>query len=56
MCIQRSNQTCSSYQVSNIQDKGESTRKSLEGCLLRDVEVWYEQMGNNLKLIEDLAA
>jgi len=41
------------YQVSNIKDKGESARKLLEGCL-RDNEVWYEQMGKNLKLIEDL--
>jgi len=43
------------YQVSNVQDKGESSRKLLEGCL-RDNEVWYEQMGKNLRLIEDLAA
>ena len=42
------NQTCSSF-------KGESARKVWEGCL-RDNEVWYEQMGKNLKLIEDLAA
>ena len=56
MCIQRSNQTCSSlYQVSNILDKGESARKLLDGCL-RDNEVWYEQMEKNLRLIEDLAA
>jgi len=41
--------------VSNIQDKGESSRKLLEGCL-RDNEVWYEQMGKNLKLTEDQAA
>ena len=43
------------YQVSNIQDKGESARKLLEGCL-RDNEVWYEQMGKILRLIEYLAA
>ena len=43
------------YQVSNIQDKGESARKLLEGCL-RDNEVWYEQMGKNLRMIKDLAA
>ena len=43
------------YQVSNIHDKGESTRKLLEGCP-RDNEVWYEQMEKNLKLIEDLVA
>ena len=42
------------YQVSNIQDKGESARELLEGCL-RDNEVWYEQMGKNLKILEDLA-
>ena len=41
-------------QVSNIQDKGKSAKKLLDGCL-RDNEVWYEQMGKNLKLIEDLA-
>jgi len=44
--------------VSNIQDKGQdkgkSARKLLDGCL-RDNEVWCEQMGKNLKLIEDLA-
>ena len=32
------------YQISNIHDKGESARKLLKGCL-RDIEVWYEQMG-----------
>ena len=42
------------YQVTNILDKGESARKLLDGCL-RDNEVWYEQMGKNLRLIEDLA-
>ena len=36
------------YQVSNIQDKGESARKLLDGCL-RDNEVWYKQMGENLR-------
>ena len=41
--------------MSNIQDKGESAKKLLEGCL-RNNEVWYEQMGKNLRLIEDLAA
>jgi len=41
-------------QVSNIQDKGESARKILDGCL-RDNEVWYEQMRKNLKILEDLA-
>ena len=41
--------------MSNIQDKGESARKLLEGCL-RDNEVWYEQMGKNLRMIEYLAA
>jgi len=41
------------YQVSNIHDKGEFTRKLLEGCP-RDNEVWYKQMEKNLKLIEDL--
>ena len=43
------------YQVSNIQDKGESARKLLEDCL-RDNEVWYEKMEKNLRLIEDQAA
>jgi len=43
-----------SYQF-QIQDKGESARKLLEGCL-KNNEVWYEQMGKNLRLIEDLAA
>ena len=41
--------------MSNIQDKGESARKLLDGCLNNN-EVWYEQMGRNLKLIKDLAA
>ena len=36
------------HKVSNIQDKGESARKLLDGCL-RDNEVWYEQMGKNLR-------
>jgi len=39
------------YKVSNIQDKGESARKLLDGCL-RDNEVWYEQIGKNLRIIE----
>jgi len=45
------------YQVANIQvkDGGASAKLLLEVCL-RDNEVWYEQMGKNLKLIEDLAA
>ena len=43
------------YQMSNIQDKGESARKLLDGCL-RDNEVWYEQMGENLRMIEVEAA
>ena len=43
------------YQVSNKQDKGESARKLLEGCL-RDNDFWYEQMGKILRLIEDHAA
>ena len=41
--------------MSNIQDKGDSARKLLDGCL-RDNEVWYEQMEKKLRLIEDLAA
>ena len=40
------------YEVSNIQDKGESATKLLDGCL-RDNEVWYEQMGKILRLLED---
>ena len=55
MCIQRSNQTCSSLSRTNILDKGESARKLLDGCL-RDNEVWYEQMGRNLRMIEVEAA
>ena len=55
MYIQRSYQSVLLYQVSNIQDKGESARKLLDGCL-RDNELWYEQMEKNLKLIQDLAA
>ena len=43
------------YQVTNILDKGESARKLLDGCL-RDNEVWYEQMGRNLRMIEVEAA
>ena len=30
-------------------------KKLLDQCL-RDNEVWYEQMGKNLRMIEDLAA
>ena len=43
------------YQVSSRTNKGESARKLLDGCL-RDNEVWYEQMGKNLRLIEVQAA
>ena len=39
------------YEVSNIQDKGESATKLLDGCL-RDNDVWYEQMGKILRLLE----
>jgi len=39
----------------NIQDKRESSRKLLDGCL-RDNEVWHEQMGKNLRMIEVEAA
>jgi hypothetical protein len=42
------------YQVSSEKDKGESARKLLEGCL-RDNDVWYEQTGKNLKILEDLS-
>ena len=41
--------------MSNIQGKGESARKLLDGSL-RDNEVWYEQMGENLRMIEVEAA
>ena len=37
--------------MSNIQDKGESATKLLDGCL-RDNDVWYEQMGKILRLLE----
>jgi len=40
------------YEVSNIQDKGESATKLFDGCL-RDNEVWYEEMGKILRLLED---
>ena len=43
------------YQVSNIQDKGECARKLFDECL-RDNEVWYEQMGRNLRMLEVEAA
>ena len=41
------------YQVSIKKDKGVSAKLLLDGCL-RNNEVWYEQMGKNLRLIEDL--
>ena len=42
--------------MANIQvkDGGASAKLLLDRCL-RDNEVWYEQMGKNLKMIEDLA-
>ena len=39
------------YQVSSRTNKGESARQLLDGCL-RDNEVWYEQMGKILRLLE----
>jgi len=42
------------YQVYGKKDKGVSAKLLLDECL-RDNEVWYEQMGKNLRPIEDLA-
>ena len=42
-------------ELSNIMDRGESATKLLDGCL-RDNEVWYEQMGKILSLLEVEAA
>ena len=35
-------------------NKGASAKLLLDGCR-RNNEVWYEKMGKNLRLIEDLA-
>ena len=40
--------------MSSKKDKGVSVKLLLDGCLSNN-EAWYEQMGKNLRLIEDLA-
>ena len=51
MCIQGQIKRVLLYEVSNIQDRGESATKLLDGCL-RDNDVWYEQMSKILRLSE----